>query len=277
MGEEVVVIAVHGMGDTQEDFADELRESLADELGSSDWAKVHFDTIYYQGVLQPNQKAVMRRMRSQELDWLRIRRFLLYGFSDAAGLERAAHRPNSPYAQVQRIIRDTLERAFDFIGGSRPVVVVAQSLGGQVMSNYLWDAQQGGGASRGVWRHSTTNTQRDDFLRLKKLRYFYTTGCNIPIFLAGFPQGQIKPVKTASSGYAFRWKNFYDEDDALGWPLKPLSPAYRKAIHGDYKVNAGGSLIGHVTQSWNPFSHGGYWTDKQVIKPLTRDIRSLFA
>jgi hypothetical protein len=33
----------------------------------------------------------------------------------------------------------------------------------------------------------------------------------------------------------FAWHNLYDEDDALGWPFN----------------------------SWNPLSHGDYWTNRQ--------------
>jgi len=276
MGKEVVLLAVHGMGDTPKNFANDFREELTDRLGSSDWDKVHFDTIYYQSVLQPHQKRVFKDMRKTELDWIRLRKFLLYGFSDAAGLERNAANPNSPYEQAQIIIRHALDKAFSFIGAPKPVVLVAHSLGGQVISNYIWDAQKSA-ANQGVWKNPSTTkgTLIDSFLRLKQLKYFYTTGCNIPIFVAGFPEKKIKAISTSSKGYAFSWKNFYDEDDALGWPLKPLSTSYRTSVFRDYEVNANGTLLGNLTSSWNPLSHGGYWTDSDVLKPLAKDIRGL--
>jgi hypothetical protein len=277
VSKEVIVLAVHGMGDTSEDFADGLREALADRLGAAAWDSVHFDAIYYQRVLQANQERVMRAMRTQDLDGIRLRKFLLYGFSDAAGLERRAASPGSPYEQVQSIIRATLKSAYEFVGGPRPVVVIAQSLGCQVISNYLWDAQKPGKASQGVWKSPTTRrgSKLDGFLRLKSLKYLYTTGCNIPIFLAGFPEDRIRAVTATERGYAFRWKNYYDEDDVLGWPLKPLSASYRQAIYRDYPVNANGSLLGTFTHGWNALSHTRYWTDADVIKPLARDIRGL--
>ena len=64
MSKEVVLLAVHGMGDTQEDFADDFQEKLADRLGGSEWDSVLFDTIYYQSVLQPHQDRVMKAMRT---------------------------------------------------------------------------------------------------------------------------------------------------------------------------------------------------------------------
>jgi len=279
VSKEVVVLAVHGMGDTPRSFADELEEKLANRLGETDWSQVHFDSIYYQEVLQANQERVMRSMRAEPVDGIRLRKFLLYGFSDAAGLERRASSPNSPYERVQKIIRGTLKRAYQSVGGTKPVVIVAQSLGCQVVSNYLWDAQKPRRASQGVWKAPTTQrgTPLDSFLRLKSLSFLYTTGCNIPIFLAGFPEDQIKAVKTSTAGYDFRWNNYYDEDDVLGWPLRPLSSSYRQAVYGDYPVNANGTLLGTLTHGWNALSHTRYWIDADVLKPLASDIRGLLS
>ena len=65
----------------------------------------------------------------------------------------------------------------------------------------------------------------------------------------------------------FRWDNFFDRDDVLGWPLSPLSESYDQLVK-DHEINAGG-----IFSSWNPWSHGKYWTDKQVIKPLIKELR----
>ena len=279
MSRDVICLAIHGMGKTERGFANDFRDHLSDRLGKDDWARVHFDSIYYQTVLQANQSRVMNAMHKRELDWIRLRKFLLFGFSDAAGLEHRASLGNSPYKQVQELIRKALRKAMTVAGGPRPVVLFAHSLGCQVISNYIWDAQSRK-PGQGVWkgaRKPTTPTAiaRDNFLRFKGLKYFYTTGCNIPIFLAGFPEGDIKAIKVSGSGYDITWRNFYDEDDVLGWPLRPLSKSYGKAVTEDRHVNASGSFFGAITQSWNPLSHGGYWTERAVLKPLARDIRSL--
>jgi hypothetical protein len=281
MAHEAILLSIHGMGDTPDDFDVEFKNAIADQVGVSDWNRVYYDKIYYQDVLQDNQEVVFRQMRSRaEIDWVKLRKFMLYGFSDAAGLERRAQDANSPYQQVQKILLDTLDRAYDFVGGSLPVVIVAHSLGCQVVSNYLWDAQRTNGASAGVFKGSgpagaTAGSARDKFRRLRSLRYFFTTGCNIPIFVAGLAQNKIKAPKTSTAGYAIRWKNFYDEDDVLGWPMKPLSPDHRRAVYRDYEINANGGFLGTIAGSWNPISHTGYWTDRDMLKPLARDVRSL--
>ena len=248
MSQEVIIIAVHGMGDTKRNFADRLEKKLAAKLGI-DWSKVYFDSVFYQDILQTNQERIFNNMRKKDLDWMRLRKFLLYGFSDAAGLERNATAKSSPYHLAQGTIKAALKKAYDFIGIQKPVIVIAHSLGCQVMSNYIWDSQQSA-PKQGVWKHDSPvdDTKLKTFLRLKSMKYFYTTGCNIPIFVSGFPQDDIKAFKTSTAGYVFRWKNYYDQDDALGWPLKPLSPSYKSAVLKDIEVNAGGSLFGNLTQ-----------------------------
>ena len=268
----VALLAVHGMGDTPRDFADELIQGLRERLGPTRMADLHVESVYYQGVFQTNQERLWQDMSSQPLDMTKLRKFVLYGFSDAAALERNAEVKNSPYERVQQVIHDALGRAQGFVGADAPVVVVAQSLGGQVISNYLWDAQKAGGASRGVWkdRSPTGADAEEKFRRLRTLRFLYTTGCNIPIFLGGFPKSRIKPVATSTKGYDFQWKNYYDEDDVLGWPLRPLSDAYAGAIHTDKQISAGPWPI-----NMTPLSHTHYWEDVDVLRPLSDDLREL--
>ena len=110
---------------------------------------------------------------------------------------------------------------------------------------------------------------------MKTLKNLYTTGCNIPIFVAGFAQEQIKAIKTNSDEYSFQWDNFYDPDDALGWPLQPLSDSYKNAVAEDHAIDASGSLFGAITSGWNPLSHNKYWEDSEVIDPLMEKIKEV--
>ncbi len=281
----LAVLPVHGMGPGNPNFADRFRDKLRADLPAADWKAIIFEPIYYQRVLQQNQKALWQSMSTRDLDWKALRKLLLFGFSDAASLERNASAAGSPYEQVQREIQDVLRRVFWGAGRTAiPVIVVAQSLGSHVMSNYIWDAQRPAGkAGQGVWRTGSPSPsatpsvggrtgagKEEAFLRLRTLRYFYTTGCNIPIFLAGFRRGQRVPVATKGAGYRFEWKNFYDEDDVLGWPLRPLSASYAKAVKVDREIN-----VGRVLTHWNPLSHKHYWTDKALLNPLVQDISSI--
>ena len=129
--------------------------------------------------------------------------------------------------------------------------------------------------SKPVWSTSRNDevadgSPRDNFRRMRSLQCLYTTGCNIPIFVAGHKK--IEAIKPPAP--SFKWHNFFDEDDVLGWPLKPLSPSYDKLVE-DISINAGGGVIGTIVKSWNPISHGQYWTDSEVVGHLTSAIKQL--
>ena len=69
---------------------------------------------------------------------------------------------------------------------------------------------------------------------------------------------------------AAKWLNFFDPDDALGYPLTPLSPSYGGTESADIEVNAGGLFT-----YWNPISHTGYWTDDDFTNPVAALIRDV--
>jgi len=200
---------------------------------------------------------------------------MFYGFGDAGGLEYSRTIKNSAYKAVQKRIFDAMGAAYAVLGNKPgPVILIAQSLGCQVISNYIWDAQHHAPyrdvLPPGIWdnAHSTLDPADLKFRKFSSLHVLVTTGCNIPIFVGGLPREQITPIKAPNT--RFVWGNYYDEDDALGWPLQDLSDDY-KARAKDIEVNAGGFLT-----SWNAFSHGQYWGDKDVQKPLANHVlRSL--
>jgi hypothetical protein len=277
MSADLAVLTIHGMGNTPETYADDLMERLERKLGTQLWRRIHVGKIYYQNILQQNQVRMFRDMRqNSEIDYIKLRQFLLFGFSDAAGLERKASAAGSPYERAQQAIQGTLNAAWNALGATpKPVMIFAHSLGCQVMSNYIWDSQSPS-SGQGVWKDSPpTGTEKDNFLRLKSLRALYTTGCNIPIFLAGFPMDELVSFKTKSGGYDFEWHNFYDEDDVLGWPLKPMSPSFSAEVTSDHAINADGGLVGKLVSGWNPLSHNEYWKDSEVLNRAARTIQNL--
>lgn len=274
MERDVGFITIHGMGDTPENYSEDLKQAVRAELGDAKWDKIAFKSLYYQEILQENQNEIFDRMKPH-IDWMQLRRFLLFGFSDAASLEHKKSSKTSAYYKTQKMILDGLDEVFDALGKTgKPVVLIAQSLGCQVISNYIWDSQQPapkvGVFSKPLNDGVAPGSAQDKFRRLKSLQRFFTTGCNIPIFVAGHTD--IKAIKPPNN--KFTWQNFFDEDDVLGWPLKPLSPSY-EALVEDIPVNAGGGILGHLVKSWNPFSHKLYWSDREVVKPLARALADL--
>ena len=289
----VVVLAVHGMGDTPADFAADLWKKLKSSLRRRHDIKeediecrAHFKTLYYQDVLQGHQTALWEAMKKEKkLECLKLREFALYSLSDAVSIERHAHWDDSAYEDVQKNIKNKLRCVFREHMKDKeenlPVVLIAQSLGAHVISSYIWDAQSEE-AKRGVWKSGQSGNEGgssvpekpddprlDDFLRLKSLRYFFTTGCNIPVFAAGIPSHTVQPIKTSAKGYDFSWINFYDKHDVLGWPLNPL---YRDSDRTGFEVTDKKVRVGGFFCLTPSCRHQNYWKDKDVFMPVAKSI-----
>jgi hypothetical protein len=279
---QTALLTIHGMGETPRDYAEKLVEALAGRLGQLA-AQVDFRSVYYQDILKPNQETVWAKVNDTvHLRYPDLRRFLLFGFGDAAGLENRKEIDGSVYELAQEAI------ARELLGVARQdpntsVVFLAQSLGCQVLSSYIYDAQKaaaGGRVLAGIWKDidgwarralgAPLSDTEKRFLAGGTCTAFVTTGCNIPIFVAAHKQMDIKPIARPCA--RFEWINLYDPDDALGWPLQPLSPGYA-ALVDDRAINAGQGVVTWILKSWNPLSHTAYWNDAQVLDLLAQRLR----
>jgi hypothetical protein len=261
----VALLTLHGMGESKPDYHSELESGLKKRLGEA-WAAVSFRPVHYADILQPPEDAFWRRAAAaNRLDWQDLRKFVLFGFGDAGSLEHSAGRPPpTKYQAVQALIQDALRACHAELAGSqaKPVFIAAHSLGCQVISNYLWDAEKG----RQIFAGTGGDTSPlMEFLRLKTLRNLTTFGCNIPLFVAGFDRPECFTQVPGST-----WDNYYDQDDVLGWPLRQLGDTY--GFINDHNVNAGGLL-----SWWNPLSHNGYWEDANILAPMADRLRAALA
>lgn len=280
----LALITVHGMGVTLPNYADPLKAKLKHALGEH-YLDLTIRPVYYQDLLQDNEAAVWDRVeRTTKVHYDDLRKFLLFGFGDAAGLESRKEDVDSVYEMAQQEIARALLDVYKQCGSDCHVVFLSQSLGCQVLSNYIYDGQKaklGGPVDAGIWRDlgHTRNALGGleepamlPFLRAETCMAWVTTGCNIPIFAAAHKD--ITPIERPNGSPTFKWINFYDPDDVLGWPLQPLSPEY-DALVEDRPINAGQGALDWILKSWNPLSHTTYWTDDSVIKPLASMLRGL--
>ncbi len=268
MPKELAIIVTHGMGSQDTSFADPMVNELNSRIGilNKDPNKIAWGRIYWQDIVEPEQLRYFRAARNQgDLDYIRLRKFVLTAFGDAAAYKKSPRgSSNTTYKQIHGRIKNEIRRLYQNDLGSQsvPLIVMAHSLGGHIVSNYIWDTQN---AAAG------TVSSLDPFEKMESLAGMITFGCNIPIFTFAhspvvpitFPAPQLpNPTKAKA-----RWFNFYDPDDVLGYPLKPINQAYRAVVNRDIPINAGS-----IFSSWNPLSHGGYWTDNDFTKPVSRFI-----
>ncbi|HYD62791.1 MAG TPA: hypothetical protein VEC35_20725 [Noviherbaspirillum sp.] len=279
MTKKVALLTLHGMGEVDYDYYKGLHKQLS---GRPDvyMDRVAFQAVNYQTILQPNQDTVWANMllKAEALEYHALRQFLLFGISDAAGLENRYDEPGSAYEDAQLEIARKLYAVRSEMEGDGAVVAIAQSLGGQLLSCYLYDAQKAASSGRasGIWRdidafapritghpHRLTPEEKR-FLAGGRTAGIVTTGCNIPIFVAAHKKMDVRPIMPPSIG--FRWLNFYDRHDPLGWPLQPLGGGYEMLVE-DREINASRGLQDWL-KSFTPMSHLAYWEDDNVVDAL---------
>jgi hypothetical protein len=261
---DVGLITIHGMGEVDYQYYKGLESALQRKLGA-DWSRVSFQNVQYAPILQEAQDALWDDMHHEPDNKLHsdaIRKFFLYGFGDAGSLEYSSRNNPSRYLSVQAEIQRAIDAAYDGLGRDpgKPLVIIAHSLGCQVISNYLWDAK----SDRYIFENAdTSDPDKAAFRKLNNLENLVTTGCNIPLFISGLDNRTCFEAPNDS----FAWDNFYDADDVLGWPLRELGESYQ--MINDHHVN-----VGNILTSWNPLSHMEYWEDKDVINPLAEILKA---
>ena len=256
MAEDVAVAVIHGMGTQEPDFAEDMIDELNDRIDGSD--RIAWQSIFWADVLQSRQDDYLRNANSQnDLDFFLLRKFVVGALGDASAYRRVNNAPNSTYGQVHTKVRNGIKELYEdpnkLNSQVKPLIILAHSLGGHIMSNYIWDIQK---------RRPIVPPGNNRFERMRTLVFFITFGCNIPLFT--FALQRILPIRLPSSA---EWFNYFDPDDVLGYPLKPINSAYNQTVSEDITINVGGILT-----SWNPASHTRYWTDNSFTKPVARLI-----
>jgi hypothetical protein len=262
MSKELVVLVIHGMGSQGPDFADEMIEEVnnrVEKLGK-DFTQIVWQPIYWADITEPKELGYLKSAReNNDLDWIKLRKFMLTSFGDASAYRQV---PGSDvYKDIHALIAKNISKVYRENLGEKPkpMLVVAHSLGGHIMSNYIWDVNK------------PKNKNLSTFERMNYLAGIITFGCNIPLFTFAFDK--IEPIRFPPAGLPAKfkpkakWLNYYDPDDVLGYPLKPINEEYAKVVTEDIAINAGGLL-----SSWNPMSHTQYWTDNDLTKPVAEYI-----
>jgi len=263
----LAVAVIHGMGSQDRKYSRPLRDEINERLGAAGAAQVRWDEIYWADVLKKRQKDYIdKAKKSSDVDYIALRSFMVGSFGDASAYRKTKDKKNTTYQKVHQRVAKCIVGLDDPTYPDTPLIVLAHSLGGHIMSNYIYDMQKktAGGA-----------TGFSNFQRMETLAGFVTFGCNIPFFVFAYAKKDIKPIRfpgrtlTPALQKKAKWLNFFDPDDVLGYPLKPINQAYSKVVAQDIPINVGG-----IFTSWNPMSHQKYWTDNDFTKPVAKFIQS---
>lgn len=279
MARKIAVAVIHGIGSFDKrpansatlSFSKDLERLVRTRIDSGHAghfsANVAWREIFYSDITEKNQNAYFDRVKNQ-LNFDRLREFVIKNLGDAAAYRTAPGDPNHDiyrdiHARVDAVLKELEHDTED----GAPLIVLAHSMGGHVMSDHIWDRQHD--ARLTTARISSCNT----------IAALMTFGCNIPLFTFAYSFGQILCIKDPGSGLPGRlrgkpwWLNFYDKDDVLGYPLANLGVGYKQLADAgaltDRQINSGSWLT-----SWNPLSHGGYWRDADFVDEVAKIVRS---
>ena len=140
MRKKLGLLTLHGMGRQEPGYARDLFDRVKEMIGTQA-NEVCYKSVYFQDLLGSKQAEMFGRMRPY-IDWKWLREFIVHWFSDATSLESRKGEEGSAYIGTQKRIMDALDYVYRNINDHGPVVIVASSLGCQVISNYIWDAQR---------------------------------------------------------------------------------------------------------------------------------------
>jgi hypothetical protein len=273
MAKSLGIVTVHGMGtfgvdpppdNAKPSYSRELFEAVRKEFGPAAFdASVAWREASYSHVFERNQDLYTDELKKvMTID--KLRDLAIRNLGDPASYNSGSDK-NKVYPKVHAEIAKALDRVRKQLAERSPIVVLAHSLGGHVVSNHIWDMQ----------RPKVGDPNAD-------IGAIVTFGCNLPLFLFADRPEDIKAIKFPGAKLAAKhklktwWRNYYDKDDPLGYPLGPIGKGYGDLVKNgnliDKPINAGGFLT-----SWNLFSHVAYWGDSDVAKAVASLMRELTA
>jgi hypothetical protein len=264
------VLVIHGIGMQDIHFADKMINELRNRIQKVDLNPNHisFKPVFWAPVLQKKEERLWCTLeKNNDLKEDFLRKLVISYLGDAVAYNQrdTKTKPNVVYHSVHEKLHDQLLelKKNDFNNQDLPLVLMGHSLGCHIISNYIWDRQNWNAAQRGKDPFGSTK-----FEKMETLIGIISFGCNIPLFTLAlsqvksitFPPLQLpKELKQVA-----RWMNFYDPDDVLGYPLKPIYNNHAQLKLTDIPIN-----VGSILTSWNPMSHLGYWTDNDFTKPVS--------
>lgn len=273
MADKVAVAVIHGVGalpgrnpqdSARLSFSKGLFQKIEAELGRKVTAdQIVWREIFWSDILQARQDAYFKSI-SKLVRVGRLRKLVVSNFADALAFTR----PGEAYDELNRRIAAVMAELKGDCPSDTPLVVLAHSFGGRIMSNYIYDMQQG------------TRTADTPFERCETIARFVTFGCNLPLFTFSYPEAELEPISYPGTtlGEEFQqepwWTNYYDRDDLLAYPIAPIGPAYEAlAKNGElqeFPINVGG-----LFSSWNTLSHNAYWTSSSFYEPVAGMLKRL--
>jgi len=271
MDKRLAVFIVHGIGAQKKGFSHDMQENLQSNfkkalqyMGQGDREGQDDALIFREGhwadITQDGEDILKSRMFNDpdtNVDWRKARGFFVDYLGDAISYFKGkASDIYSQYTAIQSRIDDLVQNLSKDTNPDQStfLTVVSHSLGTVVLSDYLYD-------------------KRDLLEPNYQLIFsnFFTLGSPIALYANRFYNHQsknfsnFKPQKVKDPNGV--WVNMFDEDDIVGYPIRPVNTYCKKVVTADLNVSVGSFVSGGT-----PASHTGYWEDKKVGKIIAEKL-----
>ena len=228
------IITIHGMGEQAAGYSNRFEDMLRtqfEKIKLND-DQLIFKEVEWSSILSTNEGKLFHNIK-ESLSFLGLRKFIIHSFGDAIAYQKTGS-PHDTYNFINNLIKTNYDELI--AEGVDEIYFVAHSLGGVILSNFIYDAQTSGVD-----------------IQFKKL---FTFGTTIPLWTLKYKNFD-NPIHLNDNQ---TWINMYDNDDILGYPLGNISPKYQDLVKAgkliDIEVNSG--------QSSPRGTHYATWTTGQT-------------
>jgi hypothetical protein len=276
----IAVGIIHGIGRQDPDFYEELASALAERL-SLICPEIELVTegIYWGDITERIEEKLLCKLAPYKLrwdDWIDARGFMVSFAGDAIAYQPipfvdSPHPHEFIYTDIHERVARKLQRLASLAGATAPLCLIGHSLGTVVASNYLYDLQNRKLPPRiqSIIKHGNSPLEKGE-----TLSHLFTMGSPIALWTLRYDDFG-KPVAVPAPKFRHQrvgeWVNFYDKDDVLAYPLKPLSEPYNKAVAEDVEVSNPGLM------AWTPLgSHGGYFRSAAIQKRICHSLAQMY-
>ena len=285
MTQKIALLLIHGIGKQDENYAHEIIYELKKHFSGNlkklgvknPAAELVIEDVYWAPVIQKSEDKLWRLLKKGgTMNFVNLRRLMI----DFAGDSLAYQKNNDDrkiYDGVHRIIAQSIDKLSFIAGENAPLSVMAHGIGSVMMSNYFWDLQNDENDENLISDDVRKYIDTSPIQRGETFCKFFSLGS--PLSLWSLRHKEFgKPISVPSPMFGKHypdvrgeWVNYYDKDDIIGYPIKPINSEYEKVVSRDVEIN-----VGNIWSSWNPASHMGYWNDDDVIIPVAQSLSKLW-
>lgn len=272
--EKLGILVIRGSGgtgfDRQKKFINKLNKRLGNKGIQTN--QIVYEYVDWYEPLQSQQELLLERMYANpelKLKSKSLRKLLLTNIADLINYGGKPNLPGQAYEKTHMLVYNSILNLQSQVEANAPLIILASSMGTEIMNNYIWDRQ-----------HSGRNDpfSRTPFERFETLVGLFTFGNNIPIFSSSSTIDDLTPIQFPMPKAIPKWRdmavweNYFDKNDPLGYPIKFINDDYSLANVIDIQIG-----VGNILSFWNLLSHFGYWTSSKLQKRICNFIVEVFA